>query len=96
MPRHTSRDGVDCVFYFRSVCREFIRKLFYKVLRLRDCHAVSGNDDDFFRVVQSCGIVDFRLDNGFFFRLDFLFHFGGFRFRLDFDLFGGGFLSIVV
>ena len=70
--------------------------MLYKVLRLRDSHAVSGNDDDFFRVVQSCGIVDFRLDNGFFFRLDFLFHFDGFRFRFDFNLFGSGFLSIVV
>ena len=75
MPRHTSRNGVNCVFYFRSVCREFIRKLFYKVLRLRDSHSVSGNDDDFFRVTQKfCGV--FNLFIGFFFRL----YFNGRRF----------------
>ena len=75
MPRHTSRNGVNCVFYFRAARSELIRKLFYKVLCLRDSHSVSGNDDDFFRVTQKfCGV--FNLFSGFFFRL----YFNGRRF----------------
>ena len=70
MPRHTSRNGVNCVFHFRSARGELIRKLLYKMLRLRDSHSVSGNDDDFFRVTQKfCGV--FNLFSGFFFRLFF-------------------------
>ena len=36
--------------------------MLYKVLRLRDSHTVSGNDNDFFRAVKACSVVGFGLD----------------------------------
>ena len=62
MSGHTSRNGVNCVFHFRSARGELIRKLFYKMLCLRDSHAVSGNDNDFFCAVKACSVVGFGLD----------------------------------
>ena len=51
MPGHASRHGVDgklnfCPLGFQGICQ-----LFDQVLGLGDGHAVTGNDDDLFRLV---------------------------------------------
>ena len=65
MAGHTTRNGMNCVFDFRAARNQFIRKLFYEMLRLRDCHSVSGYDDDFFCAVKTCRIINFGIFFGF-------------------------------
>ena len=64
MTGHTSCNGMDCVLDGCAVCSKLVCNLLDKVLCLGNCHAVTGDDDDFFCVHKSCCVIDF---NGSFF-----------------------------
>ncbi len=51
MPRHPSSHGVDGIFYFCPLGFQGICQFFYQVLGLGDGHAITGDDDDLFRLV---------------------------------------------
>ena len=52
MAWHTPRNWVDGVFYAHTLFFQDIRHFAQGMLRLRNCHTVTGHDDDAFRLLH--------------------------------------------